>query len=155
MKLFALLFIAAMLLTNIPESFAAFPIKKQNEILRTAIERSGGINTMQAYPPTYYNNINDDGSTGLLAFGLGMGGLVSYVLGAILWDGTAASSTVISVFAIGFVLAILAIIFGAKGHDRRNQGFAIAGCILGIIEASIPIIALLLGLLFAAIFGAF
>lgn len=141
MKNLALLFIVALVLLNVGQCFAAFPLKKQSTILSSAVQGA----EHSALPPTYHNNINDEGGTGLFAFGSGMGGLICYILAALMMNAV--------LLGVGFVLGILAIIFGAKGHNKRNQGFAIAGCILGIIEVSIPIIGGLIILLFAAIFS--
>jgi len=113
MKKLILLLITLTTLTNV--SYASFPVMQdiQTEIVDENIEL-----------PTYGSS---QPIWGILSF-------IFAVVGGLLYF------TPYPYFFYGWLLGILAIIFGANGFKNRPSGLAIAGFIIGILRVLIPII---------------
>ena len=118
-----LLFLFITLITFVNVSYAAFPVANKTEIVVSENLNFGKI-----------TSVSDTPIFGILS-------IILAVLSALLIGS-------FDTWTLSFIFAMLAVIFGALGFNKRLKGLAITGFIIGLLEVIFSVI-LYLFILFA------
>jgi hypothetical protein len=118
---------------------AAFPMKQEEPVLFRHLDQDYNTSVDQAISKsasviaitkpireTTTDASREGGELGLVSFGLGLIGLVSFV--------AAVAASMPGLLVVSFLSALGAVITGAMSFRRKNNGFAIAGFVMGMLE---------------------
>ena len=142
--LFFTITLLSILFSTCLNSYAAFPIQTESMPTATQQHQTFGEKVQSAIKrytspvaPQEAGSSADNGTTGILSFTFGVAGILTLIAGIITGG---------SVILLWPAFGIAAIVLGAIGLNKKNNGLAVAGFVLGLIEVTVFLAAIVLAI---------